>query len=484
MKKNPFILILFLILLSACNKTNAKSEPERNLWVTGKPMTEEAPTITVSNTPAELSPTVTKAPVSYLFTEEDRKADESSFFQQCNTTGYSDWPIIQDEKFYYYCFFSGEGGRNYLYKAKKDHEKNQNDEIDEIDDVDEIGKNESASPFQPEIETTGAEAIQYRDKLYYTKNEKAGEKVELHLYSLSMEDGAKEDAGIVAEGNEVMAVYELLVHMDQAAILYGISDGYGPGSKTRSVCVLYDLRTGEKTVLREETQPFTSSESVNKMVRLNAYHNVLFYTGKEGSKRMLFRYDLKNKKEIDCIPFPFYVDYAVLDEEHVVYSQGKKIISLHLDTGMKKEREVEFSQAFSGGSGYLSAKIGALYFYQGYIIVSEELICYERGKTTLIYYHVFDRELTKEVGTFQLPAVKQEWYQNVLNKNQTSSSFLGAAGDRIYFSGNMVFLQDNWTGDVSGYQFEDLLNGKVEPTLLYKTREKPREILDLSGMTE
>lgn len=430
--------LLFSLFLAACqNRGEGEGEPTK------------VPTIRPTKEPA-VSPTKapTGVPVEQLMAEAAWKPeegfDESLLYRHCNEGESLYWPIIEDEKVY-------------VFNRKTSYVRDPN-----LLCVDKETGEESFFCRKPECTHSGEDtcistnrlyfyeqAAVYENRLYLVRTlEKDGKRV-FQLASFSME--SREMTGCMeifsADADKSFSCTGMIFHNQKAAVILS-------SRESQQYLLSVDLST-EEVKMCFEREPVDRSEQdfarLNDGIKsLDAYHNILFFVSVEKRKMILHRYDWLNESPIDEKQLSISENYAVCDENRVLFSAGGKLTCYDFSTGQSTVIHPDMPDP-SPEYDYYNAEVGRVYCYKDYVIVNEQKVYHAEGLPLVLNYYVFTKDFETGLGAFQVPMTEQTNYLNSNSLEEGETAFIvKRATDRLFLSNDGIYVQDRETGNVIG----------------------------------
>lgn len=130
--------------------------------------------------------------------------------------------------------------------------------------------------------------------------------------------------------------YKMYVHRDKAFLPMNVNGIHEMEDTERFGVAIVDLKTGEVSYLDEEPLSTANIPTTN----ISAYGDYFYYCREEGKKTVLHRYSLTDKTDMTHnLLVGFHGEYAVADDEHIIYLKGKAryLCTYHYETGENKE---------------------------------------------------------------------------------------------------------------------------------------------------
>ena len=304
-----FLLLCFILFSPACanNKRN-----------------NEVPTISENMVEPQKNNNVTG--IIKDLSEDKDENEQMEMYNQCNAASGSNWPIMENDEAFYYKKIDRQGEAWTLEKKNK-----SSSEVtclsDDEENFDEL-------------------AMLYENQIIYFNKEQNENMFSLNLYTRSISDNSVSHICKLDEFEE-NKIYgtELLVYQEKAVVIYRKGRIF-PGEKATYICSLVDFQTKSNKNIYEGT--FTYNEG--EVSQLSAYHDTVFFVKKEKTKSCLFRYDLKNNCIVDSKNLPIERNYALLDEERVLYTKDGDLMLYDFETDTISKISVELPYPFQSGN--------------------------------------------------------------------------------------------------------------------------------------
>lgn len=255
---------------------------------------------------------------------------------------------------------------------------------------------------------------------------------------------------------------ELLLHNGKAAVVCTDRGGM-------DYLFVIDIINGQSEKIIEQN----NMDGFGSIGRLNAYHNVLFFQYKvrerdiNNSDVEMYRFDLKNQRLIDKKKLFIQRNYAVLDENKILYVRNGTMFCYNFLTDESTKISFDMPNPFPDNDFY-RGEVGHIYCYKEYIILNEQKLKYVYTEPNFLTYYIYSADLTKRLAAFQVPVTeekdisfdpKEEYVINALRKT-----------DRLFIVNDMIYIQDRYTGVVSGCSLFDARNGNGNFTECYNNR--------------
>lgn len=373
--------------------------------------------------------------------EPDDCISESLLYNQGNTNWSDYWPIIEDQK--YYVYLESTSGISSFLKIK-------NKETGET------------NCLPSDLSFRYGDGAFYDEQFFTVKEVWEGNKTTFYLVSYTLEDVFETVWSKFYEESDETECFctELLLHNGKAVVICHNRNN------TDNLFVI-DLITGESEKVCEKSD----EDGWGSLEQINAYHNILFYryrvkngiTGVE--KNEIYRYDLKNKRFIDCTKLSIQRNYVVLDENQILFGWSGRLVCYDFLNAAKSYPKITIPDLFPE-SDYLGAEVGHIYCYSDYIFINEQKIENVNGEPYLLTYFVYSKDLTKRFASFQVLITEKDKYppkSGIMSLRLT---------DMLFIANDTVYTQDRSTGVVLGCSLGDILNGKAEFTERYCNKLK------------
>lgn len=178
----------------------------------------------------------------------------------------------------------------------------------------------------------------YNDKILSFVQEETETQYAFKLLTVALDGSSADELATVLtieKTGERVAFAGCDVHIHRNKVLVTMGGG-SVGEDTWHYCAaVVDLDTKKVTFLNEE--PF--SKDNEDLSEISAYGDYFYYCQKEGKKRLLRRYHIGNGTTETCkLLTNFSGDYAVLDEDCVVYSRKSGLCTYRFSTGENEEK--------------------------------------------------------------------------------------------------------------------------------------------------
>lgn len=241
--------------------------------------------------------------------------------------------------------------------------------------------------------------------------------------------------------------YKMYVHRDKAFLPMNVNGIHGMEDTERFGVAIVDLKTYEVSYLDEEPLSKTNIPTTN----ISAYGDYFYYCREEGKKTVLYRYSLTDKTVMThSLLVSFHGEYAVADDEHIIYLRGarRNLCTYHYEMGENKEAlhlmvtreyyETLDRPPVSVEEEYDAITVAADESY--YYVAETGQYVYdkapEEGGQLLNKYecvHVYDRDL-KKVAEVNLAVLKDEIRPELVERHYSGHEALQYIGDRVYWN--------------------------------------------------
>ena len=328
----------------------------------------------------------------------------------------------------------------------------------------------------------------YNDKILSYVQEETDTQYAFKLLTVALDGSSADELATVLtieKTGERVAFAGCDVHIHRNKVLVTMG-GSSVGEDTWHYCAaVVDLDTKKVTFLNEE--PF--SKDNEDLSDISAYGDYFYYCQKEGKKRLLRRYHIGNGTTETCkLLTNFSGDYAVLDEDCVVYSRKSGLCTYRFSTGENEEktRLIGIQKMYEGRN--LVGETEAEYVAQDVLTDGTYLYIPQKARqlgfkeetgeittwTESANIHVFDKNLGEIAVVDLMAQFPKEGFEEMTWHIDSYTTGLRYLGEDIYWC--LVPLdENNMNPEMTTYVFHcnrsDFLAGEPKFEFVYKYSE-------------
>ena len=194
----------------------------------------------------------------------------------------------------------------------------------------------------------------YGERLMVFAAEVTETQVLYKVLALALDGSSMDEVATVLELERTpdMSLYtsRMYLHRNKALLTFATGASYEQEDTMHNGTALLDLNTKNVTFFAEEPLAKENAETTD----ITAYGDYFYYCKKEGKKTILHRYHITDGTDETCkLLVNFSGEYAVLEEDYIVYLRGDKTVlcTYRFSTGENEEKVTLFGMVPQFGSG-------------------------------------------------------------------------------------------------------------------------------------